>query len=59
MLRTRAPLILHTVIPMHYLTFPLLKGNYEDFVKELEKWGVKDKKVIDSYKDLLGKWTDL
>ena len=27
------------VIPMHFGTFPLLKGTVEDFNKFMEKWG--------------------
>jgi L-ascorbate metabolism protein UlaG (beta-lactamase superfamily) len=49
----------HTVIPMHFLTFPLLKGTVEEFNAELEKRGVTGKRVVDSYKEALGKWIDL
>ncbi|MCX8030106.1 MAG: metal-dependent hydrolase [Thermodesulfovibrionales bacterium] len=31
------------VIPMHYATFPVLTGKYEEFEKELKKQGVKSK----------------
>ena len=48
----------HTVVPMHFGTFPLLKGTYEEFKAEMDNEGV-DKKVVDSYNQLLGKWMEL
>uniref|UniRef100_A0A7S3I8E2 Uncharacterized protein n=1 Tax=Favella ehrenbergii TaxID=182087 RepID=A0A7S3I8E2_9SPIT len=47
------------VIPMHFLTFPLLKGDLPAFKSELDKRGVTGKQIVDSYADLLGKWMDL
>jgi len=42
----------HTVVPMHFATFPLLTGTFEEFVSELERWrkefGRDEVKVIDS-----------
>ena len=49
----------HTVIPMHFGTFPLLPGTYEDFVAEVAKFGVSDKLLINSYEDVLNKWISL
>ena len=48
----------HTVIPMHFGTFPLLPGTFEEFVMEMEKQGCF-KKTVDSYSELLGKWMPL
>ena len=49
----------HSVIPMHFGTFPLLPGNYKDFVAEVAKLGVLDKHLINSYEDVLNKWINL
>lgn len=48
----------HTIIPMHYMTFPLLKGDHPAFAAEMQKLGCPTPPV-DSYADLLGKWMDL
>ena len=52
-----------TVIPMHYQTFPFLKGNVEQLNEALKKQNengyTSNKQVIDSYKEALGKWLDL
>lgn len=40
------------IVPMHYGTFPLLTGTYEDFAAELDKKGLTDRLVAtDSIKD--------
>ena len=49
----------HTIIPMHFQTFPLLAGSYPDLVRELAKFEVTGKRVINSYEELLGQWMDL
>lgn len=49
----------HTVIPMHFGTFPKLPGTFEQFRSECEKQGIVDKKLIDSYNELLGKWIEV
>ena len=36
----------HTVIPMHFNSFPVLTGTPEDFEKECEKIGVTGKKIV-------------
>jgi len=47
------------VIPMHFQTFPILTGTFPDFIKELEKFNVRNKLIVDSYANLLGQWMDL
>lgn len=45
------------VIPMHYLTFPLLKGDVPELKAQMLNWDEHKTKVatvIDSYADLLG-----
>ena len=49
----------HTIIPMHYMTFPLLKGDLPAFRACLEEQGVEGKRLIDSYAELLGQTMDL
>ena len=49
----------HTIIPMHFLTFPLLKGDVPTFNGFLQEYGVEGKRVVDSYSEALGKWIDL
>ena len=49
----------HTVIPMHYMTFPALKGDYPELVSELAKLGVSGPRIVNSYQEILGKWMDL
>ena len=36
----------HTIIPMHFNSFPVLTGTPDDFEKECEKIGVTNKKII-------------
>ena len=48
-----------TIIPMHFMTFPLLKGDYPEFVAECERQGVAGKTIVNSYQDALGKWLSL
>ena len=49
----------HTVIPMHFQTFPALAGDYPALVSELEKLSVTGKRILNSYSELLGQWMDL
>jgi L-ascorbate metabolism protein UlaG (beta-lactamase superfamily) len=49
----------HTVVPMHFGTFPALTGTFEQFVSEIDKLGVMDKKIVNPNEKLLGKWIDL
>lgn len=50
----------HTVIPMHFLTFPLLKGNVDQFIAEVQKNPERrEVRVLDSYKEIMGTWVDL
>ena len=44
------------VFPMHFLTFPLLKGDPKQLREACKKWGAKDVKIVESY-DLIGKAT--
>ena len=48
----------NTIFPMHFGTFPLLKGTFEEFEAELAKQKVSGKRVINSYNEGLGKWLD-
>ena len=49
-----------TIIPMHYKTSePPMYGDIPALLSELNKRNVKGKRVIDSYKELLGQWMDL
>ncbi len=49
----------HTVIPMHYATFPALTGTFEAFKLELSKIGVLDKHLIDPFDQMINKWLEL
>jgi L-ascorbate metabolism protein UlaG (beta-lactamase superfamily) len=50
----------HTVIPMHYGTYPYLKGTFEEFQKELKDKKVFPKvKLIDCFNNALGMWLDI
>ena len=49
----------HTVIPMHYATFPALTGTFEGFQAEMSKLGVLDKQLINPFEQMIDKWLDL
>ena len=49
----------HTVIPMHFQTFPALTGDHPALVNELNKLSVTGKRVVNSYEELLGQWMNL
>ena len=49
----------HTIIPMHFQTFPILAGDYPTFCSELQGRGVTNKNIIDSYANLLGQVLEL
>ena len=49
----------HTIIPMHYMTFPRLAGDLPEFSAYLQEQGVEGRRVVDSYSELLGQWMQL
>ena len=47
------------VLPMHFGTFPMLPGTFEEFRSWQEKKGTNHLRTFNSYEELLGKEIEL